>query len=270
MGGGCISEGEMYYTNQGKVFIKKNTDPIARTMFEGEMASLLAIEKTKSLRVPHPIAVVNNPEGPGAILVMEYLDMTYLSDQAELGRALGRLHIDNRMKEGTEEYIDKFGFGVVTCCGSIPQANKWDSSWVNFFEHKLKEQGDLLNDPDLMELLPQLLDKIPSLFEGIEVKPSLVHGDLWSGNAAQCHGQPVIFDAASFYGHDEYDLGISGIFCGFSKEFFDAYHEIVPRVRGFEHRHKLYGLFHSLNHWNLFGLGYKTSSIRGVKEIINL
>lgn len=37
---------------------------------------------------------------------------------------------------------------------------------------------------------PRLKPIIPKFFEGIEVKPSLVHGDLWSGNAAQSNSKP--------------------------------------------------------------------------------
>lgn len=40
------------------------------------------------------------------------------------------------------------------------------------------------------EYWPQLKEIIPRFFEGIEIKPSLVHGDLWSGNSAQCNSKP--------------------------------------------------------------------------------
>ena len=59
----------------------------------------------------------------------------------------------------------------------------------------------------------------------------------------------VVFDAASFYGHHEYDLGIAGMFGGFSREFYVAYHKLIPKQPGFEERHQLYRLFHYLNHW---------------------
>jgi fructosamine-3-kinase len=59
----------------------------------------------------------------------------------------------------------------------------------------------------------------------------------------------VVFDAASFYGHHEYDLGIAGMFGGFGSAFYSAYHKVVPKEAGFEKRHQLYQLFHNLNHW---------------------
>jgi len=59
----------------------------------------------------------------------------------------------------------------------------------------------------------------------------------------------VAFDPASFYGHHEYDLAIAGMFGGFTKAFYNAYHKEIPKQKGFEKRHELYKLFHHLNHW---------------------
>ena len=59
----------------------------------------------------------------------------------------------------------------------------------------------------------------------------------------------VIYDPASFYGHDEFDLAIAGMFGGFSKQFYDTYHKLIPKAKGFDDRHTLYTLFHYLNHW---------------------
>ena len=59
----------------------------------------------------------------------------------------------------------------------------------------------------------------------------------------------MIFDPASFYGHHEFDLAIAGMFGGFTKQFYDAYHELIPKAPGFDVRHKLYTLFHYINHW---------------------
>lgn len=59
----------------------------------------------------------------------------------------------------------------------------------------------------------------------------------------------VVFDPASFYGHHEYELAIAGMFGGFTASFYEAYHSHFPRAHGFDSRHKLYQLFHYLNHW---------------------
>lgn len=57
-----------------------------------------------------------------------------------------------------------------------------------------------------------------------------------------------MFDPASFYGHHELDL-IPGTFGGFTQEFYDAYHKLIPKAPGFDSRRKLYMLFNFINHW---------------------
>ena len=123
------------------------------------------------------------------------------------------------------------------------------------------------NDADVNKLWPKLKENMSEFFQGCDIKPSLLHGDLWSGNAGQVGSNPVIYDAASFYGHHEYDLGIAGMFGGFSSAFYSSYHKLIPKEPGFEQRHLLYKLFHNLNHWNHFGGGYKSGSISLMKKL---
>ena len=136
-GGGCISQGEMFNTDQGKVFVKENSKSGARKMFDGEFASLGALKKTDTIRVPRPIKVLDRPTGPGTILVMEYLDLKRCSKQSELGSSLARLHLANvERKNNGGEFVDKFEFDVETCCGFIPQGNRWRNDWVDFYTEK--------------------------------------------------------------------------------------------------------------------------------------
>nr|BAG57973.1 unnamed protein product [Homo sapiens] len=136
-GAGCISEGRAYDTDAGPVFVKVNRRTQARQMFEGEVASLEALRSTGLVRVPRPMKVIDLPGG-GAAFVMEHLKMKSLSSQAsKLGEQMADLHLYNqklreklkeeentvgRRGEGAEpQYVDKFGFHTVTCCGFIPQ-----------------------------------------------------------------------------------------------------------------------------------------------------
>ena len=68
------------------------------------------------------------------------------------------------------------------------------------------------NGSDIVKLWLLLKEKMGEFFQGLDIKPSLLHGDLWSGNYGQVDSNPVMYDAASFYGHHEYDLGIAGNF----------------------------------------------------------
>uniref|UniRef100_A0A8D1RUH2 protein-ribulosamine 3-kinase n=1 Tax=Sus scrofa TaxID=9823 RepID=A0A8D1RUH2_PIG len=261
----------------------------ARRMFEGELASLTAILKTGTVRVPKPIKVLDAPGG-GSLLVMEHLDMRSLgSHAATLGVQLADLHLDNKrlgetlQKEaGTvgkgggqveRPFVDQFGFDVVTCCGYLPQVNEWQDDWPTFFaRHRLQAQLDLIEkdyaDREARELWSRLQVKIPDLFCGLEIVPALLHGDLWSGNVAEDDLGPVVYDPASFYGHSEFELAIALMFGGFPRPFFTAYHRKVPKAPGFDRRLLLYQLFNYLNHWNHFGRQYRSPSLGTMRKLL--
>ncbi|XP_034646135.1 fructosamine-3-kinase isoform X2 [Trachemys scripta elegans] len=263
-GGGYISRGQSYKTDSGRVFVKINHKPQARTMFEGEMASLEAIQKTNTLRVPQTIKVIDLP-GEGAMFVMEYLKMKNLNKHsAKVGK--GAEHSES-------QYVDTFGFHTVTCCGFIQQVNEWQSDWLTFFiRHRLQAQMDLIEkaygDREARELWSQLKLKIPEMFCDVEIVPALLHGDLWAGNVAEDDFGPIVFDPASFYGHSEFDLAIAGMFGGFSSSFFSAYHSKIPKAPGFEKRNNLYQLFNYINHWNHFGTEYRGSTLNVMRKLL--
>ena len=94
-------------------------------------------------------------------------------------------------------------------------------------------------------------------------KPSLVHGDLWSGNfITGSDGQAWLIDPAVYVGHAEADLAMTELFGGFHPRFYAAYREVNPLQPGYEQRRDLYNLYHLLNHLNLFGRGYLSSVLR--------
>ncbi|KAB7502565.1 Fructosamine-3-kinase [Armadillidium nasatum] len=224
-------------------------------MFDGEFESLKAIQATNTIRVPKPLLVVDNPKG-GAALVMEYLEFRSIGRKANLlGDQIARLHMHNieqKEKDKSSEqyvgapentdpprYVSKFGFHSVTCCGYIPQSNDWCDDWP-------------YGDREAVSLWSTLSAKLPDFFKGMNIEPSLLHGDLWSGNIGETSNEPVIFDPASFYGHHEYELAIAGMFGGFGRSFWEAYHNVIPKTEGWDRRHKLYVLFHNLNHWTSY------------------
>ncbi|KAK7789787.1 hypothetical protein R5R35_012337 [Gryllus longicercus] len=284
-GGGCINDGEGYKTDQGVVFVKSNNKSEARRMFEGEYAGLKAIKDTNTIQVPNPIVVVDNPKG-GAALALQFVDIKGLSKYKQLGEQLAALHLHNieLVKHGNPGYVgkeegplpvEKFGFHTTTCCGYIPMENEWCDNWIDFFtRQRLDMQLRMIEteygDREARELWVELQHKIPKFFEGIEITPSLLHGDLWSGNAGDANKIPIVFDPAAFYGHHEYDLAIMGMFGGFGRATLDAYHKAIPKANGFSDRHQLYQLFHYLNHWNHFGQGYRVESINIMKTLLKV
>ena len=103
----------------------------------------------------------------------------------------------------------------------------------------------------------KLSEKLAGLFHGYQPQASLLHGDLWGGNAAaDQHANPVIYDPACYYGDREADIAMTELFGGFGAEFYAAYQAEWPLDAGYKVRKTLYNLYHILNHLNLFGRGY--------------
>jgi protein-ribulosamine 3-kinase len=165
-------------------------------------------------------------------------------DYAALGEMIARIHRTIAPRYGWHR-DNHIGLGV--------QANGWCEDWAEFWlERRIRPQLDLarrngfaIKEPPVQRLLG---DHRPS--------PSLLHGDLWRGNAGFTGGEPVVFDPAVYYGDRECDLAMTELFGGFPREFYAAYNAAFPLPAGYETRKTLYNLYHLLNHLNLFGEGY--------------
>ncbi|BGO96377.1 hypothetical protein RTG_02030 [Rhodotorula toruloides ATCC 204091] len=162
----------------------------------------------------------------------------------------------------------RFGFPVPTCCGATEQDNTEEESWATFFgERRIGDLVRRIGDPELSRLAGEVQRRvIPHLLGKLDVRPSLLHGDLWSGNARFSQGRqtPITFDPSSYYGHSEADLGIMRMFGGFSEAWFRRYHELVPKtkpVEEYEQRLQLYKCYHHLNHTLMFGGSYRSGAV---------
>lgn len=266
IGGGCINNAFRYDTDEGAFFVKKHRS-LDVSVFRAEALGLRALCDTKTLRVPHPVCYGKLPGG-GSFFIMEYLEMCSGGSfsQEEFGHKLALMH--SVIEEG------RFGFDIDNVIGSTPQYNSWSNDWVSFFsERRLKAQLDFVaenyQDEEILRYGERLLLRLPQFFSGIEVKPSLIHGDLWSGNVcADVNGVPIIFDPASYYAHHEAEWGIMTMFGGFSGVCQRAYEEIFPRKPGFSERLSLYQLYHYLNHYNIFGSSYRSTCISLLRSLL--
>lgn len=244
-----------FTTDRGDTYFAKVSREDA-SMFAGEAASLRALYRTGTIRVPEVFHTAKLQTVEGSFILMEKLNLQVVWGNSQLGRAIAELHLAPPVLP--EAQAGKFGFEVDNTIGSTPQLNGWASNWVDFFrERRLRYQAARTGDPTVIELTDKLCDRLDIFFEDIkdDIRPSLIHGDLWSGNISGCDGEVAIFDPASYYAHSEAEFGMSWC-AGFSRTFWEAYHELVPKAPGFEMRKPLYQLYHYMNHYNLFGGGY--------------
>ncbi|QJX03260.1 fructosamine kinase [Alcanivorax sp. IO_7] len=121
---------------------------------------------------------------------------------------------------------------------------------------QLRQARDRGLPPRAVQAVEAVMARAPDWLAGLDIRPALVHGDLWQGNvAALADGTPVIYDPAAHYGHGETDLAMLGLFGAVPDALYHAYGQ-DPHDRDFQHRTRLYNLYHLLNHHNLFGGPY--------------
>ncbi|HET6559997.1 MAG TPA: fructosamine kinase family protein, partial [Prolixibacteraceae bacterium] len=190
---------------------------------------------------------------PG-LLLMEYLPnagSTKSYDQ-QLGRGLAMLH---------RKTADAFGFHHSNYCGTTLQDNTWTNQWPEFYAQRrisalvkqIIANHGMGNDEQ--KTYEKLADRIPQLLDHSTV-PSLIHGDLWSGNYMYTAHGPALIDPACYYADREMELGMMQLFGGFSQGVWNAYQEEFPLPQGWQQRISLYQLYHVLNHYLLFGGSY--------------
>jgi protein-ribulosamine 3-kinase len=222
-----------------RCFLKINESSRADA-FAAEADGLKAL-RAAGMRAPEPHA--HGIAGERAYLLMEYLELGARSDFAALGRMLASAH----RKPGP-----RFGWPRDNYIGTTPQLNAWADDWREFWlERRIRPQIELARRNGFALDLPKL-----ERLKKHRPAPSLLHGDLWSGNIGFTKDRPVVFDPAAYYGDREADLAMSELFGGFPGEFYRAYEEAFPLDAGYETRKPLYNLYHLLNHLNLFGGGY--------------
>ena len=259
--GGCIHSNWVLESGETRYFAKTNDAGLAATL-AAEADGLVALAGT-GLRVPRPIA---QGEADGrAFLVLEHLALGRGTDIAfrELGRGLARLHA---------HHGGAFGWHRDNFIGLTAQSNARHGPWAEFWRReRLAPQLDLAARNGyrgaLQALGRRVMDVVPQLLAGHAPAPSLLHGDLWSGNAGfLADGAPVVFDPAVYYGDAEADLAMTELFGGFPASFYEGYREVRPIDDGYPLRRVLYNLYHVLNHLNLFGSGY----LRQVEQTLGL
>ena len=236
------------------------------TLLMSEKIGLEALAVTRAIKVPKVIFV--GETSTCSFLICEYLDLKKdnLFSGKILGKQLALLHQNSN---------DSFGLGEDNWIGLSPQKNYWNKNWVSFFKEKRLlpqfmwafEHG---YRSSLEEEAERLMEALPLFFDEYKPQPSLLHGDLWSGNWGTINNStPVVFDPAIYYGDREADLAMTKLFGGFPQVFYDAYNYQWALDYGFKVRQNLYNLYHLLNHLTLFGEAYLSQTIDVFEQLLS-
>ena len=268
VGGGCIheawkltadtAEGERHF------FVKANALD-ARALFAAEADGLAALRAAGCLRVPE--VLVQDHDDERAWLALEWLELVPLSPRAAttLGTALVAQH---RLPQS------HFGWEKDNFIGASPQANGFAHDWLSFWREKrlvaqLRMAARNRLPSKMIDRGERLAADCEALFRGHAPERSLLHGDLWGGNASSLpDGTPVVFDPAVYVGDRECDIAMTELFGGFPPDFMAAYTAAWRLDDGYRTRRDFYNLYHVLNHANLFAGGYVAQAGTQIERLI--
>ena len=247
LSGGDISSAYRIETTKCSYFVKCNEAPNALLMFETEAKGLKHIENTNTIRTPKVLEFGNY--NSTAYLILEFIGSRSPShtDFQNFGEKLAQLHSNSSITFGLDN--DNF-------IGKLPQSNKHQ------FEIALNKGlitiTEVPSNSEMNESLATMLK---------DIKPSLLHGDLWSGNyLISKDGSPFLIDPAIYYGHNEIDIAMSKLFGGFGNAFYEAYFSNFPTDDYTDSRIEIYQLYYILVHLNMFGNSYYGSVKRIIKK----
>lgn len=263
VGGGSINDAWRISGNGQDYFIKLNKASLL-DMFEAERDGLLMMSQSNTIRVPQ--ALLSGISHNQAFIVLEYISMTGSAQPEKMGEQLAAMH---------QTIGPSFGWQRNNTIGATAQCNTWHTDWVAFWsECRLGYQTELAARNGIgrkvVKQCELLRSHLGDFFSNYSPRASLLHGDLWGGNAAFAEsGQPVIFDPATYYGDREADIAMTELFGGFSQGFYTAYNHHFPLDSGYKIRKILYNQYHILNHFNLFGGGYGMQAERMATQLLS-
>ncbi|WP_338359429.1 fructosamine kinase family protein [Yeosuana marina] len=260
--GGDISQAYKLKTPQHTFFLKVNNSESSFNMFQVEANALEQIKNAKTIKTPQ-VFCYDRFENY-SFLLLEFIEskLPLNTDFKTFGAKLAELHQVTQNNFGLDE--DNF-------IGSLPQSNKTHLSWLDFYtkerllpQLELAKKSGYLSDSEC-PLESTIKENLNHLF--VNIKPSLLHGDLWSGNyLISTKGEPYLIDPALYFGHHEVDIAMTKLFGGFGSDFYSSYHAIIPQDKDTPARIEIYQLYYLLVHLNLFGRSYYRSVLSILKK----
>lgn len=177
-----------------------------------EYKAMCLLHEVMPEMTPKPIACGTYREIPEThFFLSSFVNMSKkIPNVSDFPELVARLHKRGESPDG------KFGFPHVMCVGTRPMPVPPCESWEECFTRMIQDEFDREDrvqgiDTEISALKSNIMDKVvPRLLRPLEsngrtVVPTLVHGDLWDGNASVDvkTGHPVIFDPLAMYAHNE-------------------------------------------------------------------
>lgn len=275
MSGGCIHSVERLRLADRTVVVVKQARPELAEMLVEEADGLAALRATGTVRVPGVLGVLSDERG--AAMVLEHLARGRAdgADWTRFGRDLAALHL--------HPAGELYGFDCDNHLGTTRQPNAWHDDWPAFnascrIGHQLRllrERGSL--DAAQTSVVEAVVERLPALLPA-RPRPSLLHGDLWSGNAlAMDSGVVAVIDPAPSIGDGLADLAMMRLFGGFPPACFAGYFAAMSEAgeppippRALQARIGAYQMYHVLNHATIFGGGYGAQAAALGRDLVAL
>lgn len=257
LSGGCIGDVRVFDLADGqRIVVKSGSDQLD---LEGWM--LCTLKERSALPVPDVLH--SAPD----LLVITYIETSSgITKSAEQDAAdhLAALHAITG---------ESFGLERDTLIGGLVQPNTQTQKWIPFFaEHRLLYMA--CEASNVGQLPAAFVSRIEALCGRLTQwlaepdTPSLIHGDMWTGNVLCDNGRVAGFvDPAIYYADPEIELAFATLFNTFGDGFFARYTGQRPLAPDFfEVRKDLYNLYPLLVHVRLFGGSYVQSLDQSLKR----
>ncbi len=260
LSGGDINTVYLLRGESGSFVVKINSAEEFPGMFAAEARGLQLLAESKSFRIPQ---VKNHGHiGQHSYLLLEYISSSSPNRDfaQQFAIELATLH---------SRHNSCFGLDHDNYIGSLKQLNDSREKAADFYiSQRLEPQFRLAADKGFK--FKSLDDFYSTIFKVIpDDPPSLIHGDLWSGNFMVSEaGSPALIDPAVCFAPREMDLAMMRLFGGFSEETFELYNEQFPLSPGWNARVPLWQLYYLLVHLNLFGSGYLSGVQRAMRPYL--
>lgn len=232
-------------------YILKTSQPSEKLQIEHDM--LIDI-KNYNITVPEVFDV--SPTH----LLMEYIKTSPLSkptQELEAAKLLSRLHnVTNESR--------MYGYYYDTTIASFIQNNEQTQyNWTLFLgQMRIMPMAKICYERGHVskEMVDRLEHLCMDLYKRVDmslITPSLLHGDLWSGNILFNMNGVTVIDPAIYFGDKEMELAFIMLFDTFGETFFSAYEEVHPLSDDFyEVKVPLYQIYPLLVHVALYGGSY--------------